>query len=294
MLHRPSLLLFPVMVALSGCNKWIDQEPACRYDVYDWSNDLLSHIRAGDGLGAFDYDPEDVPRQTLRGSYDAESGDYGWITAYAPSYFLTGSEVEGYGTAWHNGDLDILQTESATDVLGVSLIHTDRVKRVGCGMVVESWSREDESDRFAQVGAYIDDTIFSWSSNVPGYTRQGSWHANLSRTETIEADDGTYYSSITTKPAGFAEGVIAWTDSDFQYDGTTRRRFDGGTETVVSQVRDGVIVAEVTTNTDYDGSGTTTYAYSDGSLCELTMTVSGYCTDSCSAWGYATVYGAGC
>lgn len=290
MLHRPSLLLFPVWVALSGCNKWIDQEPACRYDVYDWSDDLLSHIRAGDGLGAFDYDPDDVPRGSVNGSYRAESGDYGWVTDYVMSYYVTVSRVEGYGTAWHNGDLDIVQTESATDVLSASSVRTDRVKRVGCGMVVESWSEDDQGDLFAQVGAYVDDTTFSWSSDVPGYTWQGSWHANLSRTETIEADDGSYYSSITTKPAGFAEGIIAWKESGYLYDGTTRRRFDGGTETVVSQIRDGVVVAEVTTDTDYDGSGTTTYAYPDGSVCELTMTVSGYCTDSCSAWGYAVAH----
>lgn len=294
MLHRPSLLLFPVWVALSGCTRWIDQEPACRYDVYDWSSDLLSHIRAGDGLGAFDYDPEDVPRHILRGSYDAESGDYSWITGYAPSYFLVGTEVDGYGTAWHNGDLDIVQTERATDVRGASRVQTDRVKRVGCGMVVESWSRDDKRDLFAQVGAYIDDTTFSWSADVPGYTWQGSWHANLSRTETIEADDGSYYSSITTKPAGFAEGIIAWTESGYLYDGTIRRRFDGGEEMALVQSRGGQAIAAVTTDTDYDGSGTATYTYADGSLCELTMTVSGYCTDACSSWGYATASGAGC
>ena len=40
---------------LLACATWIDKEPACDKDIYTWSDDLMAHILAGDGSGAFDY-----------------------------------------------------------------------------------------------------------------------------------------------------------------------------------------------------------------------------------------------
>lgn len=265
-----------------GCATWIDQEPGCRFNVYDWSDDLLAHIMAGPGDGSFDYDPEDTPRQGLTGSYDIDTGDYAWSIDYASSYFIRVATVSGYGTAYHTGNLDILQTTTATDVLGQDMTWNERTLREGCSMTTQSWSADDQSDLIEQTGTYVADNAYEWSADISGYTYEGSWHQNLSRTETITADDGSYYSQITTKPEGTAEGDIAFTDSGYDYEGTTLRRFDGGEEDALAVSQNGQKVADIRTNYAYDGSGTATYAYTDGSTCNLTVDTSGSCSYTCS------------
>ncbi len=270
------------LLVLPGCATWIDQEPGCEYNVYDWSDDLLAHIMSGDGSGEFDYDPADTPRNSLKGSYDVDSGDYSWSVDYASSYFLIDTQVEGYGTAYHNGDLDILQTITTTDVLADQYVSVERTKREGCQVTTATASDESMSDAFVQVGTYTDESTFEWEADVSGYSWQGSWHANLSRTETVVADDGSYTSQITTKPEGTADGDVAFTSSGYDYSGTYLRRFDGGVEETLTQSQGGETTANITTNYDYDGSGTETYRYPDGSKCDVVVTADQACSYTCS------------
>lgn len=281
-MSRLSAVALASLLALSGCATWIDQEPGCQFSVYDWSDDLLSHIMTGDGSGEFDYDPEDTPRNSIKGAYDVQSGDYAWSIDYAQSYFLIDGQVSGYGTAYHNGDLDVLQATTFTDVLGDQYLVNERTKRTGCKMTSETWSDDNLSDLFTQTGTYTDATTYEWSADVSGYTWQGSWHANLSRTETVEANDGSYSSQITTKPEGTADGDIAFTSGGYDYAGTYKRRFDGGEEQALTQSDNGETVATIATDYNYDGSGTATYSYPDGSRCDLTVDVSQDCTYTCS------------
>lgn len=267
---------------LPGCVTWLDEAPTCSFEVAPWSDDLLAHIMSGDGSGSFDYDPEDAPRNTVAGAYNVNTGDYSWSIAYANTYFLVDGSVEGYGTAYHNGDLDILQTTVETDVLGAQFLTNERTRREGCQMTSEYWSEDDESDLFATFGTYTSATSFEWTADVSGYTVQGSMHENLSRTETYEADDGSYYTQITTKPEGVAEGDIAYTSGAYDFAGTYKRRFDGGEEYTLAQTEDGETVANIVDDFNYDGSGTETQTYPDGSRCTFTIEANSSCTYACS------------
>ncbi len=278
----PTALLIAVAFVLPGCATWIDQEPGCTFDVFDWSDDLLSNIMSGDGSGAFDYDPEDTPRNNIKGSYDVDSGDYMWSIDYAASYFIIDGKVSGYGTAYHNGDLDILQATTSTDVLGAQFVVNERTRREGCKMTSELWSQDDQSDLLTQVGTYKSASDYEWSADVSGYTYKGSWHANLSRTETLVADDGSYSSQITTKPEGTASGDIAFTQGGYDFSGTYKRRFDGGVEEALTETKNGDAVATIATDYNYDGSGTETQSYADGTRCDFTTTADQTCSYTCS------------
>src|SRR4051812_11062603 len=96
------------LLLLPGCSSWIDQESGCGFAVYSWSDDLLAHILTGDGSGAFDYDPDDTPRNDIKGMYDPANGDYDWSESYANSYYIKHTDVSGFGTVYHNGNLDLL------------------------------------------------------------------------------------------------------------------------------------------------------------------------------------------
>ncbi len=271
------------LLSLAGCVTWIDEQPACRFDVAPWSDDLEAHIMSGDGSGAFDYDPVDTPRNDIKGRYNVNTGDYTWSTTYANSYYITAGSVSGYGTAYHTGNLDILQTTTLTDVLGNTLTGNERTRRQGCNTTTETWSQDDQSDLFTSTGTYTSDTSYTWTADVPGYTWKGSMQSNLSRTETVTADDGSYASQITTKPEGTAEGTIAFTDtSGDDFSGSYKMRFDGGTEETLAETKNGAAVASIVTNYNYDGSGTETDTYADGSRCDFSIATDQSCTYSCS------------
>ena len=280
---RGSSLRWALVLMLSpGCATWLDQEPACTFNAYDWSDDLLANIMSGDGDGTFDLDPEDTPRSGVVGSYNVNTGDYDWSISYAKQYFLKAGEVAGYGTAYHNGNLDILQTSTFTDSLGDAYVVNERTLRKGCGMTTETWTADDQSDLVTQSGKYTSDSEYVWSGDIAGYTWTGSRHANLSHTETITADDGTYYSQQTTKPEGIVEGDLEYSDSGADYAGTTLRRFDGGQEFTLTMSEGGQQSATIVGDYDYGGAGSETYTYPDGSTCTANVTSSGGCTYTCS------------
>ena len=280
---RSSPVGWAILVLLSpGCATWLDQEPACRFNAYDWSDDVLSNVMAGEGDGSFDLDPEDTPRSNVSGSYNVNTGDYDWSIRYAKQYFLKTGEVAGYGTAYHNGNLDILQTSSFTDTLGDEYIVNERTLRQGCAMTTETWTADDQSDLITQSGKYTSDSEYLWEGELSGYTWTGSRHANLSRTETFKADDGTYYSQQTAKPEGIVEGDLEYSDSGSDYAGTTLRRFDGGQEFKLTVTEGGQQSATIVGDYDYSGEGSETYTYPDGSTCTVTVESSGACAYTCS------------
>lgn len=229
--------MFLALTLLAGCSSWIDQQQACEYDVYDWSDDLVGYILAGDGSGAFDVDPEDIPRKKVKGSYDPITGDYSWSTSYADDYYLLKSEVVGFGTAFHNGNLDLKHTNAVTDVLGQIFEIGTRTQRTGCDMSSSTWSGDDQTSAFTWSGSYQDDDSFSWTADVPGYQWKGGMRRNLSSTETIDAEDGSYYSFSESKPEGYTDTEWTLVDGAYTYEATERFKFDGTTEgtQVISQ-----------------------------------------------------------
>lgn len=275
-------------LVLSGCSSWIDQAPACQKDVYEWSDDLLAHMLTGPGDGTFDYDPDDVPRQSITGSYDYATGDFGWDVAYADSYWLIASKVDGYGTVYHDGDLDLQYTETETDVLSVVTTTNYRVTRSQCQMTVSSWSAENESDRVDHTGSYTDDDTYAWTGTDGTYDYKGGMRRNLSHTYSATAQDGSYDVSVATKPEGTSDVTLSSADNACYDNGYTctadwKVRFDGGRDGTQSIfASDGGLYASISFSDNYDGSGTAHWAFDDGMTCDTETNAQGACGYTCS------------
>ena len=262
---------------------WIDSAPTCAYTVQDWSDDLLMYIAQGDGSGAFSFDPQDEPRTSLEGEYDATSGDFEWSVNFDGDYFLDAVSAEGYGTVYHDGDLDLLWQQVTRDVLDATSTDWVRLERYGCEVERLSWA-DGSDDVFRVEGEYEDDTSFSWSADVPGYDWRGTMWSDATSRELIEADDGTYDYRTDT----FADGT---TESSFNlgcYDAYTcvgegETDFDGGSAQRFDVLDGGDLVASIVTAFDYAGNGTQTFTYPNGDVvsCDFTIASSGACSYRC-------------
>jgi len=269
---------------LGGCSSWIDGAPACNHDVYSWSDDLLAHILTGEGDGAFAYDPEDVPRKNIAGSYDVNTGDFSWDVTYASDYFLQSESVTGYGTAYHNGDLDLLFTDTVTDVLGNTGTTNYRTVRKGCSMTIAYWSNDNQSDLIVEDGSYADADAYNWEGVYGDYALRGGMRQNLSHTFGYEANDGSAAVFTTYKPEGTSDSTMSgeWDTRGRTYEGTTHGRFDGGTEGAYKVYdTDGSLYLTVTSDYAYDGSGGETQVDADGNRCDLSVTSGGDCSYTC-------------
>ena len=71
--------------------------------------------------------------------------DFYWYTTYANGYFLTKSTTQGIGTAYENGDLDVLLVEDVEDVLGDSWRYVSREERGGCKGRISEMSSDSTS-----------------------------------------------------------------------------------------------------------------------------------------------------
>lgn len=279
--------LLPLLLALGlgGCSSWIDQEPSCGLDVYEWSDDLLGYILAGPGDGTFDLDPVDTPRLAISGSYDYESGDFSWVTGYESGYWLRSSRTEGFGTAFHNGDLDIYLTETATDVLDAELVSATRVTRTGCSMTTESFSDPDAAEGFVASGAYASATKYEWEAVYEPYTYTGTVESDLTSTLVITTDDDSYWQDGISHPDGTTD--TDWRgecyDNGYECVATQLDRFDGGYEiTIAITDNRGDFFADYSADYDYDGAGVVHWAFADGTDCDLDVGADGSCVYTCS------------
>lgn len=272
-----------IALTLLGCTAWIDQEPACDQDVYYWSDDLLAYVLAGDGSGDFELDPVDEPRTEVDGGYDPDNGDFSWVSKYDEDFYLRKAEADGFGTVFHNGNLDLLYTQTVTDMLGDVLSTMFRVQRTGCDMTIATWDADgDVEDALVMAGSYDDGDVWSWSVDYPGYTWTGALRPTLLRTSTIDADDGSYFAFTSEKPTG--ETTQEWSGDcydGFNCEGESTRNFDGTFDAVVSVFDGEELYAEITGIYDYDTSGTQTIAYVGGPTCEYVYEADDSCTYEC-------------
>jgi hypothetical protein len=268
---------------LFACADWIDKEPACDKDVYTWSDDLMAHILAGDGSGAFDYNPEDTPRKRIFGAYDPQSGDFEWKTEFAEEYWLKAENVNGYGTAYHNGDEDLELTRTRTDKVGDTWSVTERLQRVGCNVTRNTWTQEDYSDLFTEVGTYGDDDSLSWIAEDESYDYYGAYRRSLARTWNQEGKDDASQDAWEYAPAGTAERTFHLPYEDGWMAGSMEQGFSGSRDysyDVTDDADDRLFT--VTASYDYDGDGTEVFECATGKTitCEAT-TGGGECTRAC-------------
>lgn len=272
-----------IALTLLGCSAWIDQEPACDQDVYHWSDDALAFVLTGDGSGEFAFDPLDAPRTDVSGSYDPISGDLEWVAKYDAEFYIRRTEAEGFGTVYHNGDLDLLYTETVTDMLG-DVFETDyRVQRTGCDMTIASWATEGSvDDALVMVGSYSEDSVWSWEVDYPGYSYTGSLRQNLNRTTLVDAEDGSYWAFTTAMPDG--ETTQEWSGDcgeGITCEGTNTRHFDGRLDTTLTAFEGNDLYFKSVGSFEYDGSGVETIEYMGGAVCELTYEADGACEYEC-------------
>jgi hypothetical protein len=267
-----------IVVFLLACSSvppeyqhWFDQEPACDVEVYAWSDDVLAHVLTGDGDGSFDYDPEDRPRTQVDGTYNAGSGNIGWQASYHEDYWLERGTVEGHGTVFHNGDLDVEYTETTTDVLEVESAVAYRVERTGCSMTTWRWDPEGEAADALELSGDYDGDRFTFSGDDGDYEYRGSFDSDHRRTFGYESEDGTASSWAETGADGVTQSE--WTllddacidgEEDLRCTGTGTTAFDGSTEADWTLDQDGNEVARQHEEFAYDGDGTIVYEYEDG------------------------------
>ncbi|MFN7145595.1 MAG: hypothetical protein ACK4YP_17600 [Myxococcota bacterium] len=269
-------------LTLLGCATWIDQEPACDQDVYHWSDDLLAYVLTGDGSGEFSLDPADEPRTSVEGGYDPTDGEFSWTEDYDPGFYLETAEVDGFGTVFHNGNLDLLYTRSVRDMLDDVYDTVFRVQRTGCDMTIATWGADGSvDDAFVMEGSYKQSEVFEWEADFPGYAWRGSMRDTLLRTQQIEADDGSYWSFTTTKPSG--ESTEEWTGvcGDYYCEGQSVRNFDGTRDESYEAYDGDELVATITGEFEYDGSGEQVIAYVGGPECVFSYDADGDCSYEC-------------
>lgn len=278
---------------LIGCSSWVEKS-SCNLDVYGWSDDLLTHILNGDGSGAFDYDPADIPRQQIVGDYKPGSGNFSYEVEYAGEYWLQSEEVEGYGTVYHNGDLDLRYEVTYTDRLDEEWTRSFDLEREGCAVTLQSWEGERDLEEnpdatiFVRQGAYDEATAFHWEAEDDNYDYAGGNRQNLSSTVSIEAKDGSYSSFSSTVPEGTStetwEGACYQDSGDYFCAGTTDTAFNGDVEQAYTVELDGDLYAEMEWTYFYEGGAEGEVVYYEGNdeiTCEYEIDEDDNCTLSC-------------
>jgi hypothetical protein len=258
-----------ILLALSGCDSdpsFKIKDASCSAGFTDWYPDLTFHLLQDQSDGSFSYDPSGNVISELAGSYDLTSGDYEWDESFGSDHYLEERSVSGYGYANVNGDLDIVGTESYSDIAGQSWDIQFRVSRVGCEM--ENRRRfnvgGDMVERVEQ-GTFADDRYsYSRTTDRGSYIQEeeGYIDSNLeySNTETIEASN---YSSTTTTTGSLSEGTslesfLQESDGN-EFEGTIERFMTGGRAVKYDVRRPGETTGTWDYELDYFGTGSGTY-----------------------------------
>lgn len=275
-----------MLLLLLGCDTldptWIDQRPACAAEPYTWADDLESWVLAGPGDGSFDLDPADEPRTGLSGSYDPATGDFAWSVAFADEYWLDSSEVsDGFGTAWHNGDLDVEFTVQTTDMLGNSSSTGNRVLREGCAETRWSWDATADEPTFTELNGTWSAHSFDWTVASDSAEWSGSLADDLTRTTdyVVEGDD----EHVVDHPDGTSDREFAITGDTYDYAGSSHTAFDGSYTSDYAITQNGKSVCDVTEAHDYSGDGTAHYDCGNDSFdCDYTVKDDGSCSYTCT------------
>lgn len=262
---------------------WIDQTPSCDADPYDWSNDLITFLQTGSGDGSFDLDPDDAPRAAITGSYDADDGEFAYEIGYADGYFLTSGQVEdGFGTAWHNGDLDVQYVLRIEDKLEDKQAVAIRVERVGCDEARWAWDPDADEPVFSELEGTYSADMFEWSQKVDDASFTGSLAPDGTSIQRYEQDGNDYDETLTTRPDGTVEREFRIKQNSLVYEGEGLQNFDGTSISSYEISEDGEKLCEVETEYEYDGDGKEQWTCGDDEFeCETDTKSDGSCIYEC-------------
>lgn len=292
---------------LSGCGL----DLVCPYDPHDWydADNATYTLLEADFSGAkahIDFDPVGQPNSRRKGSYDLNEGDLAWVDSYQSAHWLEERKVEGYGTIYDNGNLDLLVKVSWRDVLAQTWAELLRIERYRCegnvtryafdpdwtinqapasNAFTEYWASEIKSDK--KVTLYGE-----YSSGGDKMVMERTCTDKVQSETEFDYADGAYVG--TTKMRYDGTGERNWSQfgaafgSDYDYHGDDEYYFDGS-----SLQEYGVYTKNTDTLTgfwsllyQYDGSAQGSYtgynAAGNPSLeCDVTMTANGNCQAAC-------------
>lgn len=283
---RPVLLSTLILAGCLGGESFRIRDASCPADFTDWTGGLTYHLLQGSGDGSFSYDPEGDVEREISGEYDLSTGDFEWDVTYAPAHYRTSTQVDGYGYANTNGDLDVLYTVVDTDVLGASRSTEIRTIREGCE--VDQLRRVDgagydivHSGTYA-AGLYVyEDTVEVGSYS---YALEGSLRSDHTLEADLEQTDSDYeYTGQRTADLLEGSSRTDWEHrvlaEDLIYAGYDETWMDGREHRHYSVDYEGDTITWDYT-VDYRGNGTGTYSQS-GLQCDMTYQ-SWSCTMECS------------
>ncbi len=260
---------------------WIEA-PSCDAEPYAWSDDLLSWISQGEGSGAFSIDPPGDAATLVEGNYSPYSGSFSWERTYGSEYFLTQDVVEdGFGTAWHNGDLDIEYVATTTDRLDERTSLGHRVTREGCEQQWWVWDVAADTLEYTRFSGTFSSTSLLWTADVADVEWTGT---QAKEGSSIEDYVGAGLEQHTQRRVdGTAERTFVQVVDEYTYDGSESRDWNGDRTQEYEILENGKQVCSVEAEFDYSGAGAARYDCGSADVdCEYVVDDNGSCTYSCT------------
>ncbi|NOY26252.1 MAG: hypothetical protein GXP62_10310 [Oligoflexia bacterium] len=274
---------------------------SCQYQPWDWYGDTVQAALAADPDGAFDFDPPSELLTNRQGTYGFETGDLSWTSSYTDGYYGVQGALDGYGTIYGNGDVDLLYKTTFEDVLGETTARRVRAERQGCTSTSKSWDIgvDDDIETVPSEDPFIWSTEIVADDRVEAHAEQtnsdGDWtydrvfSSDLSTTTTFSTAAGDVSGETTFYSNGEGEATQTWLSSDYDYDyqisyyidgsrSILNTSYDAGTTNQYSQ-------CDYTLYYDGTGDGNCTYALDSGTIsCDLSITETA-CTLDCGSDG---------
>ena len=301
-----------MLVLLSlACNQdpggnFLDANVRCAHNPYSWFDDLALYVDRGepkDGAEAtfawdFEYEPSNV--KSVKGSYSTRSGNFNYNVEFTQDSWMvsrrTDAEFANYGTVYTNGNLDVRAKIVEEDVLGNTWSYIRRDERKGCmGWTKYRWVDEDGSiPRYPQyeVGYEIvsaEKVEWSAETEISGAIESawGHWSSDLAHVDnrSYDGDYVAYDSWTRTNSKGEVKAEWSHVDKEnsWVYVGTTETAKNGSyVEDYTVAVGSEPAEVEVHIERAYDGVGTGTWTYTDGTVCDVTYGGGDDCSYTCS------------
>src|SRR5688572_16944457 len=265
-----------IALLLAGCILGFqldDEALTCADDPYDWGAGLTTHLVNGEKDGTFDYDPDDPQVERVDGSYDLVSGDFAWTATFVSDSWRTTDEVDGFGAAFVNGDLDVAFTLVSETGDGPAASYEVRDVHLGCAL---SRTIEDGAGAFRVYDGVFTggglDYVHTYVESDGLLEAVGRWESDGSFVETVDlAEGGIVWTSTET---GDTDGVVSReydrTFPELEVHGSWTRETDGtlDVETVYNPADTPVETWTYTVDAHGDGDGKLKVA-PDATRCDL-------------------------
>jgi len=282
------------LLAATGCSSngaWLDRkEMSCAADPFDWFGGLSVYLdsgEVGESAVTFNYAAPQGYIDRVAGQYNTSTGDYNYTITYN-NYFLQTDVVTGYGTVYHNGALDILETVERTNLAGTTSTWQVREERFVCDGVRQTYT----APKVGQ-SEFIDETSYKLvSADKVSYSREdtdnggfisGQYLSDLTHTYVLDYGD-EWYSVGTELPNGSRSDEFEAIIGDQRYSGTIDYTSTGEQTQIYSvrEVGSPAVLWRVNKELNRVGLGTAKFTYTGGDSCDVTYAASGDCEYSCS------------